>query len=164
MKKILFLFLVFGLLLADIGPSPNPPDITVHLTYEDLAYDGYLELTYRCINDDLVYGDEDNIMDERDVEFACTEGTCYNTYWFYKLNSCFSGQDGYFTYEIQGEGMTSDHIVFEQEKSYNIYLELLSGNIYTESGNNGNDGNGSGSCPLTMGFLLLPLIGILVKR
>lgn len=163
MKRIIFLFLIFGLVfthpIKDIGPSPEAPDITVDLMVDGNPYSGYFELNYFCTTPTSGEGG-DSTMDERSIGFACTEGTCMNVYWFYKLNPCFSGASGYFTYEFQGEEMNSDPINFESEETYKLYLDLPTGELSEQSSEDEDQEDEAKLCPFLI-FLSLPLLAII---
>lgn len=102
MKAILFVFvLIFSsIVFADIGPSPDPPEITVMFIEQDAPYLGSMELRYRC----NIPPDADNgPMGDREVDFSCNNGVCKNAGWFYKLNPCFDNNQGYLAYKKPGE-------------------------------------------------------------
>lgn len=158
MKRVVLLLMVFGFLFADIGPAPEMPHITVNLMADGQPYSGYFELSYFC-TESTVEAEGSNAFDERYIDFACTEGTCVNTEWYYKLNPCFSGANGHFIYEYLGEGMNSDPVSFEQEKTYELYLDLPTGAVTEADDGNGDHENGA-LCSAFILFLLLPLLGI----
>lgn len=164
MKKLIILLILFGFLFADIGPSPEPPSITINLMSEGNAYSGYMEITYVCDVPSEGLPEGSSPVDDRIIEFACTEGTCVNSYWFYKLNPCFSGAEGHFEYNFLGEDMQTNTVTFEEEQTYNLYLDLDTGTISDEADNGDNgvpaDGDNTPLCGAPALILLLSLYGV----
>ena len=137
MKKLIFLLLVFGLLFADIGPVPEDPDITIYSIYNGELSPNYFELEYFCT--EPTGNEGSSPVDDRYITFSCTEGDCFNQYWFYKLNPCFSGADGYFIYQYEGEETHSETVSFNSGQSYTLYLEVTTGELSDQLGGDEED-------------------------
>ena len=103
-RNFILLFLVVlsfvSLVHADVGPSPDPPVVTVYLVNNGAPDTSISEVTYHC------RGTESNSTSSMDPGirvFPCTSGTCKNTgNWFYNFNPCFNFPEGYFSYEVNG--------------------------------------------------------------
>lgn len=127
MKKLIFLLLICGFLFADMAPGPEPPAITVLITEEGPAYLEDFTLVYRC--SEPLTEESSNGFDLRDISFSCLEGVCTAEGWYYKFSPCFSGAQGYFLYEWDGEQKTTEQISFSQGIGYVVNLELTTASL-----------------------------------
>ncbi len=155
MRAILLLaLLVLPLAHADVGPSPAPPKVTVHLTEGGQFATSITQLTYHCLGTDE--RNESGAVTPYPVNFSCSGGTCTNDQqWYYKFNPCFGFPDGYFTYQYGGSEVRTEDLsaLFggsERKNTYYVEIEASTGQL--KSGSVSDDG----SCPLTM--ILLPAI------
>ena len=103
MKKIiLFMLIVFlGFALADAGPGPVAPSITLKFIQDGKAYSGGVDASYICDIPDNSTGVSP--VSGREMNLTCTNGVCRNDAWFYKFNPCFYSESGHLKYDISGK-------------------------------------------------------------
>jgi hypothetical protein len=145
MRAILILaLLVLPLAHADVGPSPAPPTVVVHLVKEGQPASSVAQITYHCMGTDE--RNETGAVSPYPVNLSCSGGTCTNDQqWYYKFNPCFSFPRGYFTYEYDGKQIRSeDWDLNKSYEKYDITIDAPTGQI---------SGNSGSSCNLA-GFVL----------
>ena len=159
-KNLFVCLLVLGfftsLVHADVGPSPSPPKITIHLVNENGAPETSIdEIVYHCMS---VETGEDNALAPTPMSFDCINGACTNDAgWYYKFNPCFDFPSGYFSYELNGVPMkTATFTPTPAQSNYEITFNAKTGEKTGSS-------SSSGCC--VPAFILLGLVGaVIIKK
>ncbi len=115
------------------GASPAGPG-TGSQFHGESRYSGSLSAEYVCTLPSEAENPEDaGPVDERIIGLQCHDGSCHNRNgWFYKLNPCFSGQDGYVTYRTDyGESINIQEFNLP-ESGIVVTIDLNSGIMTTE--------------------------------
>ncbi len=156
-KTVFLLLLLFGVLFADIGPSPEPPQVSIQLTEAGNPYSGSISISYVCSvpNENSDTGP----MGQRAIELSCSNGICTNEGWFYKLNPCFSGSQGYFSYEWKEDNMSTDDFALQSSNEYGFELELSDASLASRPPKK----KEAGFC-LAPGLLAIFLLGLVFTR
>lgn len=141
MKELTCLFgivLLASFVFADLGPAPPSPDVTVKIIQNGEQYTGPMELVYHC-NEPARTNGSNNIIEKRDIEFACSKGICKNDAWLYKFNPCFYPKSGYFRYSINkneyavANKTLAGEVGFKDGGTYKITMDLDKGVQNVES-------------------------------
>ncbi|GEM_PF-1513090 len=119
-------FLMFGLAHADVGPSPNAPEIGIHILENGEEYMGDVEMTYVCSTEPPPDVEPDDELFGIYMPLECDAGLCTNTYWFYKLNDCFYSE-GVFEMNANGENVTSREVDLTQAGMYEYSFDVGTG-------------------------------------
>ncbi|MDD5339693.1 MAG: hypothetical protein PHV13_00405 [Candidatus ainarchaeum sp.] len=140
---------------ADVGPSPQPPSVVIHLVKNNMPVTTVSEITYNCLGST----DENvsNAVAPVPIKLACTAGTCTNENgWYYKFSPCFGFPGGYISYDLgHGKIRTGDFTYNESYQKYEMTIDAESGNITSRSGS---------SIPSCLPAFLLLLVPILLRR
>lgn len=138
--------LVFPLAHADVGPSPAPPSVTVHLVDNGQPASTIPMVRYHCMG---VESAEAGSVNPYPVDLPCAAGICTNSgAWYYKFNPCFGFPEGYLTYEYDGKHVRTEGV--GSNTSYDkvdITIDAPTGQV---------SGNSGSSCNLA-GFVLAAL-------
>ncbi|MEM3364237.1 MAG: hypothetical protein QXS93_01875 [Candidatus Micrarchaeia archaeon] len=158
MKKALTVAVValaiLGIVFADIGPSPQAPEISVSLLKGGVSYSGEAVVEFVCLDAGPA---DDSPVGERVIQLRCNKGSCTNEMWFYKLNPCYTPGKGKFRYKLEGWDEYKETGLFDFSKpgKYIIMLDAETGN-YSKSWS-------SGSCQGIIAFLCAVGLLALVK-
>ena len=154
-KYVAALFLLFSFALADVGPSPPKPEITVTFLINGSTYAGPVELAYVCAEQ----GSGSSPVDTRETAFTCENGVCRNEMWFYKFNPCYYPKSGYFRYSFAGGAnhTTLTAFAFDAAGTYTVELNVDSGT--------GKTATSTGMCPTSVsGLVALGAVALLARR
>ncbi|HSB46824.1 MAG TPA: hypothetical protein VLD37_02335 [Candidatus Bilamarchaeum sp.] len=125
------ILLAAPVVFADVGPSPEPPQVVVHMVKDGNPDSSVESITYNCMGET---GD-DGAVSQRQMDLGCSAGTCTNSAWFYKFNPCFSFPGGTFSYEYGGERVESDSVGFNDSfNKYEITIDAPSGRVQSKLG------------------------------
>jgi len=123
----LALLLFVPLSSADVGPSPPPPDVIVHLEKNGTAESGIQNITYHCMGSASA---DEGAVSQRLVDFDCVGGTCTNDHWFYKFNPCYDFPSGHFSYTYGGREISSDSFNNTEKRGrYEMTIDAPTGKI-----------------------------------
>lgn len=119
---------------ADVGPSPSPPQVTVHLVNAGAPETSISEITYHCMN--TTDTDASSAVDPYPIRLSCSGGNCTNAgSWYYKFNPCFDFPDGYFSYDFGGKSVRSEQLNMSGGlKNYDITVDAPTGQISSRVG------------------------------
>ncbi|MBU0590606.1 hypothetical protein KKF81_00560 [Candidatus Micrarchaeota archaeon] len=156
-KILILILLVCSLAFADVGPSPDPPQLIVTFTKSNLTYDGPVELIYHC----NLLSDDSSPIGEREVELSCNAGLCTNPEWFYKLNPCFDHGGGQFLYKESGSVYSETTIVSFDNRGARFEINLDTGEINQFPHDNGPDNL---SCFGVSAFIFLICFSLFVRN
>ncbi len=128
--------LILPLCHADVGPSPTPPKIMVHLVSNGVPATGVSEITYHCNGTDV--SEPASPVEPHTIALSCSAGTCTNDAgWYYKFNPCFGFPAGHFTYVFDGKTVRSEEVSFKDTlTSYDITIDAPSGQVKSKMGTN----------------------------
>ena len=111
---------------ADVGPGPDPPQITVNLVANHQPYTGSATATFLCSD----VNSSDNAITSpvapHNVELSCANGKCVNDGWYYKFNPCFYSK-GKISVQAEGKTTVSPEYSFESPGSYILYADVAGG-------------------------------------
>lgn len=143
-----------GMVYADVGPSPEPPKVTVNLVSGNAPATDINEIVYHCYGES---NSSDSVVSDRLVALPCNNGICKNSdSWFYKLNPCFSFPYGYFSYQLNGiEKQTEIFNISEGQSTYDMTFDVQTGELKSSTYT-------SGFC--IAGFVLLGLVCACIGR
>jgi len=133
MKSVIYALILALLALplcyADVGPSPDPPDVVVHLVSDGAPASGVSEITYHCMGTNVT--EPSNAVEPYMMAWSCSGGTCTNEgAAYYKFNPCFNFPGGYFSYEFDGKEVRSeDFDVGGCSSSCVITIDAASGQV-----------------------------------
>jgi hypothetical protein len=149
MRAILLLaLLVLPLAHADVGPSPSPPKVTVHLVTNGQPETRVSAIMYHCMGTDTT--DPASPVEPHVVEMVCTSGTCTNDEWYYKFSPCFTFPEGYFSYDYLGSEVRTESVGSNKSyEKYDITIDAPTGQV---------SGNVVSSCNLA-GIILPAIMG-----
>lgn len=150
MRAILVLaLLIFPLVHADVGPSPAPPTVTVHLVTNNQPETRVSAITYHCLGTDTA--DPSSPVEPHVIEMVCTSGTCTNDNgWYYKFSPCFGFPEGYFSYDYLGSEVRTETVGSNKSyEKYDITIDTPTGQVSGKAGS---------SCNLA-GFILPAIMG-----
>ncbi len=119
---------------ADVGPSPQPPLVTVRMYTNGTPDARVTEITYHCMGSE---SSDDGAVTQRLMTIPCSDGVCSNngTAWFYKFNPCFTFPPGYFSYEVDGSSVASESFnLSENQTAYDISIDSDTGVITSQFG------------------------------
>ncbi len=118
---------------ADVGPSPAPPTVMVHMVDNGQPDTSVSEITYHCMGD---LTEDTGAVSQRAMKLACSGGNCTNSGgWFYKFNPCFNFPGGFFTYEYSGgSGRSEDFNFSGNYTKYELTVDSKSGAISSKIG------------------------------
>ena len=126
MRLILTIFIVLALISiasADIGPSPDAPDITIRFEEGNSTYFAITDLAYHCSVEST---NRTSPVDDREINMSCVAGLCKNDNWFYKLNPCYYSS-GYFSYLYNGKTINTEVENFSDSRTYDYTVDVASG-------------------------------------
>ncbi len=132
---VIALLALAALAFADVGPSPAPPSVMVHMESDGAPDASVSQITYHCMGDSST---DTGAVTQRAMALSCNGGNCTNSGgWFYKFNPCFGVPGGYFTYDYQGSPVQSgDFSVSGNFSSYEMTVDSPSGEITNSSASN----------------------------
>jgi hypothetical protein len=133
---MILVLLVLPLCYADVGPSPTPPKIAVHLVWNGAPASTVTEMTYHCMGSGV--SDPTSAVEPHTTQLSCSGGTCTNSGgWYYKFNPCFDFPEGYFSYEFEGNMVRTEEVKFKDTfTSYDITIDAESGQVSSKMGSN----------------------------
>ncbi len=144
-----FLFalaLVATLSFADSAPPP-PSLVAVHLVSNGANETSIGQIVYHCTASDA--------NGETNISLACNAGTCINEPYI-MASECRYFPAGYFTYDYQGQGKSSER--FNATKAWQRYyeyrLDVQTGKITPISASDGNQDNLCGPAFLMFAVLI----------
>lgn len=131
---MVLVLLVLPLCYADVGPSPAPPKVTVHLGSNGVPAADVSEITYHCMDSEIT--EPASAVEPHAITLSCSAGTCTNSGgWYYKFNPCFDFPGGYFSYEFGGKTVRSGEVEFTDSfTSYDIAIDAESGQVKSKFG------------------------------
>ena len=119
---------------ADVGPSPEHPQVVVHLVNDGAPESSVSEITYHCMN--TTDTETSSAVEPYPVKLSCSGGNCTNSgSWYYKFNPCFNFPEGYFSYEFGGRTVRTEGFNFSGDfKNYDITVDAPTGQISSKTG------------------------------
>ncbi|MDD5171564.1 MAG: hypothetical protein PHF60_00850 [Candidatus ainarchaeum sp.] len=133
---MILVLLVLPLCYADVGPSPAPPNVAVHLIWNGAPASTVDEITYHCMGSDV--SEPTSAVEPHTITLSCSGGTCTNSDgWYYKFNPCFDFPRGYFSYTLDGNIVRTEEVKFTDTfTSYDITIDAESGQVSSKLGSN----------------------------
>jgi hypothetical protein len=125
--------LLIGLFLisvasADIGPSPDAPDITIRFELDNAKYFRINKVIYHCQG---TTNESSNPVETGTIELSCVDEVCINNNWYYKLNPCFYSS-GYLSYEYEGKTMQTGWLNFTDSRTYDYGVDVETGEFTSQ--------------------------------
>jgi len=138
MTSIIRLFcilcLTIPLAFADVGPAPPAPQVTVYIVQNGQPETSVTSITYNCLGAET---QKTGAVEPTPMTLDCSNGTCTNSNWYYKLNPCYYFPWGHFSYEFNGKTIKTENMSFdEMYKFYTIVIDAPSGDIRSRLGSN----------------------------
>jgi len=157
---VLFALLASGIALADVGPAPAKPEITVTFHKGGTPYTGEISAMYRCWDDIAA---EDGPMGQTDVGLSCSGGMCTNDEWSYEFNPCYYPTSGEIIFQLDGgEPLKAEgELAFPEGERYSVLVDVDKGQASVSSEEEPEPGSPPSACPLGAALVLALGAGVL---